>query len=421
MSVLPAKARHNQLLPAKPSPPPMPPPFRLPAWPLLSAPHRLYFFAGLMQLLLALHYWAIELVARLAGAGGIDVGLPPRWAHGMLMMFGTMPVFAFGFLMTAMPRWHGAAPLTPSQFRAPAALLAAGWAIVWLGLFGEGPALMASGLLLAAGGVLRGAMSLWRIARAPLPATRHARLVCAALVAIVLAQVVLAAGLLRGEAEWIHAALQLGIWWGIAPLFLVVVHRMLPVFTRGGLGMVLPETPYRLLVLVLLACAAHGLLVAAGAARWTWLVDLPAAAAALIWCWRGGLRASFAVRLLAMHHLAFGWFGVALLLHGVQSLADLAGVTWGGLAPLHALTIGFFMSMVFGMATRVSRGHSGRPVEAVPLVWWLFWVLQAATVVRVLADLLPAGAAAPLMLVAVIGALAPFMGWARSHLAMLLR
>ena len=393
---------------------------RLASLPLCAAPHRLYFFAGLVQLLLGLLYWGGELALQLAGQGGLGLALPPRWLHGTLMVFGAMPFFAFGFLMTAMPRWHGAPPLASAQYRPPAAIMAAGWGAVWAGSLFNAPGLVVLGLAVGASGLMRGLAPLWAIARAPLPASTHARMACAALLAGALAQLLLAAGIWLESAECVAAALQLGIWWCLAPLFLSVVHRMLPVFTRGGLGLPVPETPRWLLFGVPAACVLHGLLVVGGGVGLTWLVDLPAAAAAAYWCWRGGLAASLRVRLLAMHHFALLWFPLAMLLLAVQSLAGRTGSAWGGLGPLHALTLGFFLSTVFGMATRVSRGHSGRPVEASPLVWAMFWLLQAATVLRVAADLVPMGGAVGAA-AALLAALVAFASWDRVHLTMLVR
>ncbi|MHB8848684.1 MAG: NnrS family protein, partial [Burkholderiales bacterium] len=59
------------------------------------------------------------------------------------------------------------------------------------------------------------------------------------------------------------------------------------------------------------------------------------------------------------------------------------------LAPLHALTIGFFSSMALGMVTRVTLGHSGRQLVLDRLSWFLFLGIQAAAIVRVLADIAP--------------------------------
>ncbi|MDO8276104.1 MAG: NnrS family protein, partial [Serpentinimonas sp.] len=57
------------------------------------------------------------------------------------------------------------------------------------------------------------------------------------------------------------------------------------------------------------------------------------------------------------------------------------------LGAMHAITMGFMGSLLLAMVTRVSCGHSGRTLVADRLVWGLFWLLQLATVLRVVADL----------------------------------
>ena len=97
---------------------------------------------------------------------------------------------------------------------------------------------------------------------------------------------------------------------------------------------------------------------------WLWLFDLPLLAQTLYLSWHWQLRRSFEVRLLAVLHVAFAWTSIALALYAVQSLALLADVGILRFAPLHALTIGLFGSMVLGMASRVTLGHSGAELEA---------------------------------------------------------
>jgi len=65
---------------------------------------------------------------------------------------------------------------------------------------------------------------------------------------------------------------------------------------------------------------------------------------------------------------------------------SLHGSTSWGRAPLHALTIGFFSSMLVAMVTRVTHGHSGRPLAMGTIPWMAFIGIQSATVVRLLAD-----------------------------------
>ena len=73
-----------------------------------------------------------------------------------------------------------------------------------------------------------------------------------------------------------------------------------------------------------------------------------------------------------------------------------------GLAPLHALGIGFFSGMILAMASRVTLGHSGRPLELDRAIWLLFLGFQATAVIRIVADLVPAMAAVFYLLAALV-------------------
>jgi uncharacterized protein involved in response to NO len=89
-----------------------------------------------------------------------------------------------------------------------------------------------------------------------------------------------------------------------------------------------------------------------------------------------------------MLHLGFVWLGIALALYAWNLAMLLAGLPAAGvgLAPLHALTMGFFGGVAFAMVTRVTAGHSGRQLLADTLTWRLFWTLQAAVLVRLLSE-----------------------------------
>ena len=79
--------------------------------------------------------------------------------------------------------------------------------------------------------------------------------------------------------------------------------------------------------------------------------------------------------------------------------------------PLHALAVGYFATMTLAMASRVTLGHSGRPLVADRLTWLLALGLHAVATVRVLADLLPVGQPV-LLALAGLGWLAVFIPWA---------
>jgi uncharacterized protein involved in response to NO len=104
-----------------------------------------------------------------------------------------------------------------------------------------------------------------------------------------------------------------------------------------------------------------------------------------------------------MLHAGFAWLGLAL----TPSAVSHARVLWLGpeaslgLAPLHALSVGYLGTTLLAMVTRVAAGHSGRPLAADGLAFSLYLLLQAAALGRV-------AAAIQVNLSAVWGAFHPF-------------
>ena len=139
---------------------------------------------------------------------------------------------------------------------------------------------------------------------------------------------------------------------------------MIPFFTASVVPFVNAFRPSWLLVAMIGAPVAHGVLEGMERAAWTWIVDLPVAALMLWLTVRWGFMQSLANRLLAMLHIGFVWYGIGFLLAGAHSLLVLAGVPGLPLGSLHALAIGFASSLLMAMVTRVTCGHSGRTLAA---------------------------------------------------------
>jgi uncharacterized protein involved in response to NO len=197
--------------------------------------------------------------------------------------------------------------------------------------------------------------------------------------------------LLTDDAAYLHFAIHSGLWLFLLPVFASVAHRMIPFFTSSALGrpVARPDWPWWVM---LAASVAHGLLALFGAAAWLWISDAPLAIAALYLTYTWGLRRSLHVPLLGVLHIGFAWLGLGMLLFAAQSLhAHLGNGTahiWG-LAPLHALTIGCYATLLIGMGTRVTLGHSGLPMRVDTPIMVMFAGIQLAALLRVLADMLP--------------------------------
>lgn len=391
---------------------------------LLAAPHRVAFWGGSVVLAASALWWGAALLARAAGLA-LPWAVSPGAAHALLMAFGFLPLFMAGFMFTAGPRWLGLDAVPGRQLALPVAVMLGGWAVAAVGfhlsapLAGLGVAAAAVGFALVTG--LFGLMVL----ESPVADRDHAKLVLLGCAAAVVAQWAAAVLLVLGQEAATRAAVH-GALWALALVFVAVAHRMVPFFTEGALPGVAAWRPRALLGALAwlvglqlpfaVAEALNGGSLPTAPAALRAAIELPGGALLLWLSLRWGLRASLPVRLLAMLHLGFAWLGVAFTLGGVShllmSLSD--GTLSLGLAPLHAFTMGFLGSLLLAMASRVARGHSGRPLQADNWTWLMFWVLQVAVLARVAAALWPQ-AGTPLTLLAVQFWIGAVVAWALRH------
>ncbi|MBI5331042.1 MAG: NnrS family protein [Betaproteobacteria bacterium] len=349
---------------------------------LTAAPHRVMFLPGALQTVAVMLWWMLDLTLRQAG----EAPVPGPILHAWWMLFGVFPFFIFGFLFTAAPNWLNGPAIARPVYGASALLMTLGVALVHASL--ALPTLLAPGLALHLAGWITALAGLLHTLRAaPAQDKLHAAL---AVAAAGLGGLGAAAFLVWTVAGWPNAlplALRLGVWGFLAPVFLVVCHRMIPWFTSRVVNNYVLIRPYAPLWALLAACLAHALLEPWRAL--TWLADLPLAGIVFWFAARWGVaRGVRQAPLLAMLFIAFLWAGAAFALYAADSLAALAGWTWNaGRAPVHALGIGFFATMLVAMASRVSLGHSGRKLEADTLTQALFWLVQAVALIRMTPEL----------------------------------
>ena len=387
---------------------------------LSTAPHRGMFLAGALQGMLTLLWWVFDLAGRYGIAGDTPAwSIAPIWAHAFLMIYGFFSFFILGFLFTTFPNWMNGEKIQSRHYIASSVLMAAGIALFYIGLVAGKPIAAAGVATMLAGFSIAVYALLCVLFRAENQDRRHA---IAASVALVLGWLGIAAYLLwlvTDNATLLDFPRSAGIWFFLLPIVMTVSHRMIPFFSSRVLENYILVRPYWILWLMLACSVGHGklLLLWGTALPYLWMFDLPLAASAMYLSFTWGLLRSFRVRLLAVLHIAFAWLGLSMLMYGAQSLVFFTSggeLLIFGLAPLHALAIGYFASMVLGMASRVTLGHSGHPLVLDKLSWLLFIGFQAAALFRILPDLLPAAASlAPgLYLLAGLSWLICFTLWA---------
>ena len=353
--------------------------------PFTSAPHRMFFFGGVVQSLLSILWWLADLGGRYGGFyPALSWPLPPIDIHAFLMIYGFFSFFMFGFLMTTFPRWMNGEEVAPRHYIPAFWLMATGLLIFYAGLF-AGKIWLNAGLAIYLTGW---GTALFALLRVYLRA-RHPDKLHAAITSTNLALGGMLATAFFSDNEWlIRLAKTGGVWLFLLPVFFAVSFRMIPFFSSTVIPQYQIVRPPKALYLMLAGCAAHTGLELFDLSAWLWLADVPMAVTALYLGWQWQLRKSLSAPLLAMLHIGFAWLGVALLLFALQSLTLLLdGQLLFAKAPLHALTIGYFGSMMLAMVTRVTLGHSGKPLAADRLTWNLFLMFQSIVVLRIAAEI----------------------------------
>lgn len=358
-----------------------------------AAPHRVMFLGGALQTIAVISWWLIELVTRYEVAGTyIDWSILPNAAHIYLMAYGLFPFFIFGFVMTTFPRWMGGKEIPARHYVTAFLLMLLGNVLFYVGLLTQQSVLMYA-VASQMAGLAVGIYALLRVILDTPPSDKTNPIVI--LLALGMAWCGLAAyfiWLSSGNMLWLQAATQIGIWLFLLPLFASVGHRMIPFFTSSALpnfNVSRPNWPWWVL---LAGSFTHALLQLSDLSAWQWMSDAPMSVAAFYLTYSWGFRHSLKNPLLAVLHIGFAWLGIAMLLYTVQSAAQYVShetVFILGLAPLHALTIGCFATLVIGMGTRVTLGHSGLPFIIGTPLKLMFTGIQIAATIRVLADIIP--------------------------------
>jgi uncharacterized protein involved in response to NO len=360
---------------------------RTDAHPLFGRGFRPFFLGAGLHGCLFVAAWT----ATWQGALPAPAWLAPAWWHGHEMLFGLAAAAIAGFLLTATPVWTGRRALCGR----PLAALAGLWALGRL-------AMVLAGVLPP---VLVAAVDL-----AFLP-----------LVALVLARtvwrtgqwrnhgVVALVGVLTLANASVHAQ-ALGLTSGSAPralrfaadvvvvLIVVIGGRITPAFTanallRRGAEARVASRPWldRLAVGAAAAVAGVDLLAPRSPAS-----GALAAAAGLAVAARMGGWQTLRTRgdpLLWSLHAGMAWVAAGLLLVAAGDL----GAPVPANAGLHALTSGAMGSMILAVMTRVSLGHTGRPLVLPRGAVGSYLLVHAGALARVGSVLAPGPLSGPLL------------------------
>ncbi|GAA5006328.1 NnrS family protein [Pseudoluteimonas lycopersici] len=375
---------------------------------LANAPHRLLFFIGAANVLLAMLWWALWLVdARWHAFAFPQPRVYAGWLHAVVMQYQVLAPFMFGFLLTVFPRWMGQLELRRRHYVPVGIGLFGGQLLTLVGALGFERCLHAGAVLTLLGWAC-GLFHLLRLAWLDRGRNKHA-LSCAAAMSFGLCGFALYAAFLHvPDARLLEASIKIGTFGLLLPVYFTVAHRMFPFFAGNVVRGYTAWRPEWMLAAFWACALAHLAMELTQALRWTWLPDLGLLALSVAWLWRNWPRGPMP-RLLRVLFLGYAWLPVAMALYAVQSLLRLGGIDMLGRAPAHALFVGFFGSLLVAMVTRVTQGHSGRPLVFGGVATFAFVVIQCVCVMRIVAEVVPDALA--WQAAAAIGWLLAFLPW----------
>ena len=376
---------------------------------LTAAPHRLLFCVGALNVLLAMTWWALWLVdTRWQLFAMPQPAVWAGWMHAMIMQYQVLPPFMFGFLLTVFPRWMNQPVLTRRHYVPVGIGLFGGQALTLIGLFGH-PTALHLGIMLTILGWSYGLFLLLRLLWRETGRTWHALSCAFALTLGLTGLIAFAVYLHHPDPLLVFVAIKFGGFGLLLPVFFTVCHRMLPFFAASAIPGYRAWKPMWVLGVFWVFVLAHLGLELSHAYVWLWVADLPLAILTSVVLWKWWTKQPKPA-LLRVLFIGFAWLPIALLLYSGQSLWYAStGAYVLGRAPAHALFVGFFGSLLVAMVTRVTQGHSGRPLQLGRVAAGTFVLLQLVAVVRVVAEVMPDTIA--WQAIAAIGWLLAFMPW----------
>ena len=376
-------ARRSKIL-SMDTKPPTSPVFSIPAV-LMSAPHRLLFFIGAVNVLAAMAWWTYHWAFHFNPAPVAEV--PAGWLHGFIMQYHMLPSFMFGFLLTTFPRWMGQAELGRKHYIPVGMGMFLGQALCLIAAFTGLSQALHMGVVVTILGWGYGLFVLGRILLRDRFKNWHAVSCWAGLFLGFIALWAFAFYLHGAGVAVGRFAVKLGVFGVLLPIYATVAHRMFPFFASRVVPGYQAWRPMWLLAAQWPLWLLHVGLELTGLQAWLWLVDLPLMVLALMCLWKWWPRAAMPA-LLRVLFVGYSWLPIALALYVIQSLWLLVGGQLIlGMAPLHTLAIGMFGSLLVAMVTRVTQGHSGRPLVLGRTALFAFIAMQVVVLVRILAEL----------------------------------
>lgn len=344
--------------------------------PILRLAFRPLFLLGTLFSVIAIswwiHYWSAPFDWMPYGG--------PIWWHGHEMLFGFGIAIVTGFLLTAVKTWTGIAGLRGKWL--------GGFVLVWI-----------LGRILIS---FESGISYWIVAIVDVSYLLFATLAMAYPVIkvkqwrnLIFIPILLAMASLNAISHWsvitnqpilanqsLHTTIML-----FALVIAILGGRVIPAFTANGTGNVKKPIIVPLELLTIISILTMIVFAFIGFTKvnkdYLLVVATIAAIANGIRFSRWGFQYTWSIPILWSLHLSFVFIPLGFLMLALFA----AGVVDNISAALHCFTVGAIGGMILAMISRVTLGHTGRPMKPHKLVAAAFVSLLLAALIRVIAPI----------------------------------
>ncbi len=346
-----------------------------------SQPHQPFFASGMIFFIL----FGTLLVGIFWGSLPLNATI---WQlHAYPMIFIVFIQFFLGFLFVVFPRFLMQAVIPPEVYMRHFFLFVAGSLLYTLGLFVSTPLTIAAATLLLAAQLY----SFWLLfsiyRKSIVKDKKDTRWVLIAFSFGIVANISALLSSIGVQAPLLERmAASTGFYLFLFLLIFTISQRMVPHFTEVKVaGYKVNKSPLLLeTLLVLLLLKVVLTLVQRG--EYEFVADIPIFLLSLRELLRWRLPVRKVPPIIWVLYLALAWIPLAFLISAAGSLAELAGSSLlFEKASLHALALGYFLTILIGFGTRVVLGHSGRTPTADKSAVAIFLFIQLVATTRIVA------------------------------------
>ncbi len=346
---------------------------------LTTKPHKLFFFGGsanaiITMLMLLLHYQGLLYT---------KISLPTF--HAYTLIFTVFTQFFAGFLFTMFPRFLATSAITRESYLKPFLLLNLS-AILFIFCAFAAPSftpITAIGIFIA---YLMIGQVLWQSNRqSSITARFDVNWILSALAAGAISHLFFLWSFIDpGQTIIRQAAIQSGVFLYLFMLILTLSQKMIPFFTEGKVtGYKANRSHYFLhtiagLLLIKVLFTIFSLNSYGFIDGLLFIITLSEFIR-----WRLPVRQVEAI--LWVLYLSLIWIPISFLLYAIEGFTPSSFIFEK--APLHAIAIGYFTTILIGFSTRIILGHAGQKPAADRYTIMLFALVQIIATTRIMAGL----------------------------------